>query len=165
MKILKPIIAAACFALMLQLSGCRGQKEVSSAWSAFGFETSYVNASASGIVTVRAWGNGSDKAHAIETAKKNAVSDVIFKGVKGGKGYLGQPIVTEVNARERYAEYFDLFFADGGEYKNFVTESSNSDMSRTRSKSDARENYGITVDIDRSALVRQLRSDNVIVKQ
>lgn len=75
---------------------------------------------------------------------------------------MSQPIVTEVNACERYAAYFDRFFADGGEYKRFVKETSGSDMSRTKSKSDGRENFGVTVTVDRPALVRQLREDNVI---
>ena len=58
---------------------------------------------------------------------------------------MSQPIVTEVN-----------------EYKRFVKETSGSDMSRTKSKSDGRENFGVTVTVDRPALVRQLREDNVI---
>ncbi len=162
MKNLKLYLSAACFVILMLVAGCRGQKEVSGAWSNYEFGTSYVNASPSGELTVRSWGSGSDKAAAIEAAMKNAVNDVIFKGIKGGKGYLCQPIVTEVNARERYADYFDRFFADGGEYKNFVKETSGSDKSRTKSKSDGRENFGVTVTIDRPALLRQLRADNVI---
>lgn len=160
-KIIMPVVS---FAVLLLLSGCRTQNEVSGAWSTFNFSTSVVNTSPDGSVTVRVWGSGSNKASAIETAKKNALSDLIFKGVKGASGYQTQPIVTEVNARERYAEYFDRFFANGGEYLKFVKETSSSDKSRVRSKSDARENYGVTVTIDRPALVLQLRQDNVIVK-
>ncbi|MDE6361204.1 MAG: hypothetical protein K2L39_08290 [Muribaculaceae bacterium] len=162
MKNLKLYLSVACIVAMMLVTGCRGQKEVSATWSNYEFGTSYVNASPSGEVTIRSWGSGPDKAGAIEAAMKNAVNDVIFKGIKGGNGYTSQPIVTEVNARERYAEYFDRFFADGGEYKRFVKETSGSDMSRTKSKSDGRENFGVTVTVDRPALVRQLRDDNVI---
>ncbi len=99
-------------------------------------------------------------------AMKNAVSDVIFKGIKGGNGsYSTQAIVTEVNARERYAEYFDRFFADNGEYQNFVKETSAKDGSRTESKSSGRVNYGITATVDRSALVKQLTEDGVLNKK
>lgn len=162
MKTIKFTLTTAVVALAMLLPGCRGHKEISEAWSNYEFGTSYVNTSPSGDVTVRSWGSGPDKAQAIRAAMKNAVYDAVFKGIKGGKGYLAQPIVTEVNARERYAEYFDRFFADGGEYRNFVKETSNDDMSRTRSKSQGRENYGVTVTIDRPALLRQLRADNVI---
>lgn len=158
----KSYLPAVCLAAVLLMAGCRGHKEVSGTWSNYEFGTSYVNASPSGEVTLRSWGSGPNKSGAIEAAMKNAVNDVIFKGIKGGKGYMSQPIVTEVNARERYAAYFDRFFADGGEYKKFVKETSGSDMSRTKSKSDGRENFGVTVTVDRPALVRQLREDNVI---
>ena len=162
MRIFKSYLSVAITLVMIVLTGCRGQKEISGTWSNYEFGTSYVNASPSGEVTVRSWGSGPDKAQAIEMAKKNAVSDLIFKGISGGRGYTSKPIVTEVNARERCAEYFDRFFADGGEYRNFVRETSSSDKSRTKSKSDGRQNYGVTVTIDRSALVKQLRDDNVI---
>lgn len=147
---------------MVVAAGCRSNQNVSDHLSYYKFETSSVNVSPSGIITVRAWGNGPDKRAAIETAMKNAVSDVIFKGVKGSSGYAGQPIVTEVNARERYAEYFDRFFANGGEYTRFVTESSSKDKSRAKAKSNGRENYGVTLDIDRPALARHLSDDGII---
>lgn len=162
MKYAKIMLPAMC-ALALMLGSCRPNKEVRDSLSYYSFETSYVGTSPSGLVTVRAWGSGPDKAHAIEEAKKNAVSDVIFKGIKGAPAaHTSNPVVTEVNARERYAGYFDRFFADGGEYKYYVKETSLSDGSRTKAKSSGRENFGITVDVDRSALVQRLRADGVI---
>lgn len=161
MKISK-LISVSLFLVALSSVSCRSNKEVSESLSYYHFETTCINASPSGLLTMRAWGSGPDKSQAIEEAKKNAVSDVIFKGVKGApSGYLSQPIVTEVNARERYAEYFDRFFAKGGEYKKFVKETSGSDGSRTKSKSDGRENFGVTVTVDRSALAAQLKNDGI----
>lgn len=144
------------------LVSCRSNKDVTGSLSYYNFGTTAISVLPSGLITMRAWGGGPDKARAIEEAMKNAVSDVIFKGVKGASGYAGQAIVTEVNARERYAEYFDLFFADGGEYKKFVTETSSKDKSRTRAKSDGRQNFGVTVTVDRNALKQQLRQDGII---
>lgn len=162
MKNFKILCAAAC-SLILLLGSCRGNKNVSESLSYYDFGTSYVNASPSGMVTIRSWGSGPDKSQAIEEAKKNAVADMLFKGFKGAPaGYMTQPIVTEVNARERYAEYFDRFFAKGGEYKKFVKETSGSDDSRTKSKSGGRENFGVTVTIDRPALAKQMREDGII---
>lgn len=149
-------------AMICLLSGCRSKQAVNSSYSYQRFDTSAVNVSPSGSVTVRAWGSGHDRRSSMQTAMKNAVSDVIFKGLKGASGYSGQPIVTEVNARERYADYFDRFFADGGEYEHFVWESSTKDKSRTQAKSAGRENYGLTLEVDRPALVRQLTEDGII---
>ncbi|MDD6281173.1 MAG: hypothetical protein PUA76_05730 [Bacteroidales bacterium] len=160
----KQILLGAAAALLLMLAGsCRGNQNVSWSMSYYNFETTLTGTAPSGGLSLRCWGNGPDKARAIENAKKNAVYDVIFKGVKGGtQSYMNKPIVTEVNARERYAEYFDRFFADGGEYRNFVTEASDSDKSRVKSKSNGRENFGVTVIVDRPALQQQLRTDGVI---
>lgn len=157
------ILWAALCGVMLILGSCRGNQNVSESVSYYNFGTSYVNASPSGIVTIRSWGSGPDKSQAIEEAKKNAVYDMIFKGIKGApKGYMSTALVNEVNARERYAEYFDRFFAKGGEYKKFVKETSGSDNSRVKSKSNGRENFGVTVNVDRPALQKQLREDGII---
>lgn len=76
-----------------------------------------------GSITVRVWGNGRNRADAIELAKKNAVYDVIFKGITKGvaKGIYTRPLLPTVNAREKYQEYFDIFFMDGGEYLKYVS--------------------------------------------
>lgn len=145
-------------------TGCRGSQKVSSSMSYYNFESSHVATSASGAVTMRAWGSGPDKSSALLEAMKNAVSDVIFKGVKGGSDYNCQPLVTEVNARERYAPYFDRFYANNGEFRKFVHETSNHDLSRIESKSLGRQNFGVTVTVDRPALRAQLIRDGIITK-
>lgn len=159
---MKPLYLILTLAVAISISGCRSNLNVKDSVSYYHFDTSLVNASPSGLLTLRAWGSGPDKAAAINEAMKTAVYDVVFKGIAGSNSYNCSPVVTEVNARERYAEYFDRFFADGGEYKNFVYETSNSDKSRTKSKSAGRENFGVTVNVDRSALQTQLRNDGII---
>lgn len=128
----------------------------------FKFDTFCVNNNGDGTFDLRVWGSGVSRDKAIEQAMKNAVSDVIFKGIKGDGDKVQRPLVTEVNARERYQDYFDRFFANGGEYKNFINETSNKDGSRIQSKSNSRENYSVIVTIDRSALRRQLQNDGII---
>lgn len=113
---------------------------------------------------MKTWGKGPSKDKAVAQAMKNAVNDIIFKGVGNGNEYFNKPLVYEVNARERYAEYFDRFFADGGEYANFVNESSHKDGSRIKSKGASRENYAVVVEVNRSALRNQLLNDGIIKK-
>lgn len=86
------------------------------------FETECLNVEQDGSQTLRVWGEGRNKADAVEQAKKNAVNEILFQGVrKGNKGYNLRPIVTAVNARERYSDYFDNFFRDKGDYAQYVT--------------------------------------------
>lgn len=152
------IIAIIC----LLFTGCRGKQSVSNSYSYYDFGTTLINTSPSGTITMRAWGNGPNLATAFEEAKKNAVSEVLFKGFKTSKSPMASALINEVNARQRYEDYFDRFFADGGEYNNFVYEASSTDKSRTKSKSNGRENYGFTLVVDRNALRDQMKKDGIL---
>ena len=104
--------------LLLILAGCSSKKSVSSYHS---FESECLGVELDGSETLRAWGRGKNRTDAIEQAKKNAVRDVLFKGVVAGSRECSvRPLITEVNAQERYASYFNDFFRDGGEYLKYV---------------------------------------------
>lgn len=126
------------------------------------FETTCMGIEQDGSQTLRAWGKGSNKADAIEQAKKNAVADVLFKGIKGTGECNQNPLVLEVNARERYANYFNPFFRDGGEYRNFVTEEKAHEASRLKARGTSIENWGVIVTVDRERLRQQLEADGVL---
>ena len=88
----------------------------------YNYETECYGAELDGSITVKAWGNGRNRSDAVEQAKKNAVRDVIFKGIQNGKSDCSRsPILLEPNAQERYQDYFFKFFADNGVYKNFIS--------------------------------------------
>lgn len=90
--------------LLLVFAGCSSKKSVSSYHS---FESECLAVELDGSETLRAWGRGKNRTDAIEQAKKNAVRDVLFKGVAAGSRECSvRPLVTEVNAQERYAYYF-----------------------------------------------------------
>ena len=87
--------------LLLILAGCSSKKSVSSYHS---FESECLGVELDGSETLRAWGRGKNRTDAIEQAKKNAVRDVLFKGVVAGSRECSvRPLITEVNAQERYA--------------------------------------------------------------
>ena len=76
-----------------------------------------------GSVTLRAWGTGRNRIDAVDQAKKIAVRDVLFKGLrKGNPDCNPRPLVPEVNAEMKYEDFFNRFFSDkGGDYKKFVS--------------------------------------------
>ena len=126
------------------------------------FETSCLGVEHDGSQKLRAWGKGVTKADAIEQAKKNAVYDVLFKGIKGTGECNQNPLVLEVNARERYAKYFNPFFSDGGEYKHYVKAESGNSATILESKGSSINNYGVIVTVDREKLRDQLVKDGVL---
>ena len=73
-----------------------------------------------GSQTLRVQGYGRNRSDAKEQAMKNAVWAVIFDGIRDGvEGCNTRPLVTEVNAKERYEDYFNLFFSS---FTHFIKE-------------------------------------------
>ncbi len=122
---------------------------------AFAQETECISKEMDGSLTLRVWGTGRNRTDALEQAKKQAVYDVLFKGItRGNTDYNMRPIMTEVNARQRYQDYFDIFFMDRGEYRKYISmEDKRAGSTRTR------RNYrDVTVGTTVRVLVPQLRA-------
>lgn len=129
-----------------------------------GFDTQCLGVEEDGTQTLRAWGFGKKKKDAVEQAMKNAVRDVLFKGIKEGMdGCNMRPMITEVNARERHADYFNKFFADGGKYKRFVSlKDENKKKSREQVKSSLGTRWSVTVRVLCPQLREYLLKDKII---
>lgn len=152
---------AAASLLLAALPSCSKKTSVSGSYAYTSHTTSCLGTGHDGKETLRAWGTGPTKADAIEQARKNAVYDVVFRGIKSGQcNYT--PLVTEVNAAERYADYFNPFFADGGEYRNFSTVEMGADKPLIEAKGKSQKGYGVVVTVDRAKLRQQLRKDGVL---
>ena len=69
----------------------------------YAYKTECLGVELDGSQTLKAWGNGRNRADAVEQAKKNAMRDVIFKGIREGKQECNQkPLIFEVNAEEKH---------------------------------------------------------------
>ena len=94
---------------------------------------------------------------------KNAVWAVIFDGIRDGvNGCNTRPLVTEVNAKERYEDYFNLFFSDKGDYRQYVSLKDTKKRSADRKKDKVGYNYEMTIRVLRAQLKARLKADNVI---
>lgn len=116
-----------------------------------------------GSQTLRVTGTGRNKADAVEQAKKDAVSAVIFKGIRGGlQGCDSRPLINELDARDKYAEYFDIFFLDRGEYSRYCSMEDRKLRSNDIQTNNTFSNYRITVRVLRSELRARLREDGIL---
>ena len=123
-----------------------------------------------GSQTLRIWGHEHNKKNAVEQAKKNAVRTVLFKGIHGGlSGCNTKPVILEVNAEEKYEDYFNAFFMDGGEYLKYISMKDEKRINlfkkdKDKEKSQHFVKYGITVRVLRAELKKRLTDDNVLKK-
>ena len=127
------------------------------------YETECLGTEMDGSYTLRAWGTGRSQVDAMEQARKNAVRDVVFKGITKGKGGCQvKPILTEVNAHEKYRDYFNTFFADHGPYKQFVNNKDKIAGTSKRQRTDAEIKYGVIVRVKHAELKQKLINDNIL---
>jgi hypothetical protein len=150
------------FAILL-IQSCKPQKQIAGNYT---FKTECLGIEMDGSQTVKAWGNGRNRYDAFEQAKKNAVNDVLFNGINEGKQNCEKrPLVAEVNARQKYDTYFNQFFTDGGEYKNFVSmkdERIGQKVSRDRKGARQSVTHGVIVRVLRAELKQKLIDDGIL---
>ena len=116
-----------------------------------------------GSITVRVTGAGKNKRDAKEQAKKNAIFEIIFNGIHDNKlGSNCRPLVTEVNAREKYEDYFNNFFKDKGDYLKYTSEADEKRFSKETKKNKYENSYRLTIRVLRSELKEHLKKDGII---
>jgi len=151
------------FVILIVLISCNSQKKIAGNYS---YKTECLGIEMDGSQTVKAWGNGRNRWDAIEQAKKNAVNDVLFNGIYEGKQDCEKrPVVAEVNARQKHEAYFNKFFADGGEYKKYVSlrdERIGQKVSRDRKGARQSVTHGVVVRVLRAELKQKMIEDKII---
>ncbi|WP_319591085.1 hypothetical protein [uncultured Draconibacterium sp.] len=155
---MKKFIKLNCLFILLVLLSC-SPKIIHSGY--YSFESECLGIELDGSQTLKAWGRGKNRKDAVEQAKKNAVRDVIFKGIRKGSPECNlKPILVEVNAHERHEDYFNAFFADDGPYKDFITNDDRAPVEKHLAGNDLV--CGVTVRVLRSDLKKQLEGDSIL---
>lgn len=149
-----------CFILLFAI-GC-GPSKVSTS-SYYASATTYMNDEGDGSITVRAYGHGKNRSDAIEQAAKNAVRDIIFKGITVPNNIqLSKPLVTAVNAEEKFQNFFNSFFSDGGTYTEFVSKEDRRSGSNNKEKNTTQVKLTTTVRVLRADLKNYLMNNGII---
>ncbi|OFX39500.1 MAG: hypothetical protein A2X08_09930 [Bacteroidetes bacterium GWA2_32_17] len=160
----KLLIIAVCVFSVFFMWNCKPQKRIAANYT---FKTECLGVEMDGSQTLKSWGNGRNRADAIEQAYKNAVRDVLFTGISNGKSECNvKPVIFEVNAQENHEDYFNKFFADGGAYKEFVSEKDGSkyhtEVIKERKQSGSQEKYGVVVRVLRAELIAKMKTDGIL---
>lgn len=95
--------------------------------SAYNFEVATVAVGVDGTKLIKVSSYGKKDEDAQRKAKADAIACALFKGFPaggGGRAAKTPAIITDSQAATKHAEFFEKFFAPGGEYLNFVNMSS-----------------------------------------
>jgi hypothetical protein len=132
----------------------------------YNYKTSCVDVESDGSQTLLAWGKGRNRSDAVEQAKKNAVSDILFVGILNGNSVCTKrPLLPEVNAREHYEDYFNAFFRDGGDFMKYVSlkdERIGDHILRDRKRSSNGVNLSVVVRVLVPELKAKLKKDGIL---
>lgn len=119
-----------------------------------------------GSKLVKVWSYSKNPKHAISRGMKNAVHGIIFKGYAGGgQGCTPlKPLVKSAETESEFQEFFDAFFADGGEYLKYVSAATDGSIAAgDRLKVSKREyKIGVIVNVQFDQLRKRLESEDII---
>lgn len=149
-------------ATILLLAGCaKKEYPISSIFAPS--NVVYLNSELDGSITVRARGEGRNLSDAREQAAKNALYEVIFNGVVvPGNPQLSEPLLTTPNAKERFEEFFNGFFADKGEYRSFISKADRRSSTDLEERGKLQITVTRTLRIQRAELRGYLREQGII---
>jgi hypothetical protein len=128
------------------------------------YEVECMGTGMDGTQLIKVWGFGKKPDVAVYQAKKNAVHAVIFKGINNGKpGCMTRPLITQPGAEVQHGAFFETFFADGGHYLNFVSQTGDGSLDRIK-VSKKQYKVGVVVSVSHAALRRELETAGIINK-
>jgi hypothetical protein len=147
--------------VMFSFNNCTSQKISNN--TNYDFKTECMGTELDGSLTLKAWGKGRNYFDASTQAKKNAVRDVIFKGIsKGASSCSKDPLLVGPRTETRHEDYFYKFFADGGEYEKYVSlkdEKLKNKIKRDKKKQSESVTRLVVVRVKRYDLKQKLKTD------
>ena len=118
-KILLSLLVVALCMPVLAGSKSKANKDTKQ----FRYEIECAGNAVQGTYLVKVWSYSKKAAVAENQCRKNAVHGIIFKGYgSNGPGCVQQhPLANTPGIETQYQEYFDSFFAEGGEFQKYAS--------------------------------------------
>jgi hypothetical protein len=164
MDIMKRNLLYISFAAALILASCAEQKQLNSSYT---YKTECLGVGFDGSQTVLAFSGLRNREDAIEEAKKVAVREVLFNGLREGKPDCDvKPILNEANAYANHQEYFNRFFNSA--YKTFalyIEERVGQKAKKQQKLKEVPQSTGYVIKINRPQLKEKMIADGILTNQ
>ena len=152
------------FVAVLVISSCAEQKQLNSSYT---YKTECLGVEFDGAQKVVAYSGNRNREDAIEEAKKVAVREVLFTGLREGKPDCDvKPILNEANAYANHEEYFIRFFSS--EYKKYalyIEERAGQKAKQQQKVKDVAQSTGYVLKINRPELKKKMIADGILTNQ
>ena len=123
-----------------------------------------LSSTSEGTYVIRVQVRAKDAVVAFSEAQRKVVREIIFDGVKAGNSGVSdlKPLCFDMNAREKYEDYWNVFFSDKGAWRQFTSYKDRRAIT-TRYQRDGRQMVETgTVTVDRAGLKARLQADGII---
>ncbi len=125
------------------------------------YELECVSTGAAGSYLVKVWSYSKKADVALDQAKKNAVHGIVFQGFTGaGAGCTQKPLTNNPALEQEKETFFKEFFADGGKYMKFVSNSG--DGNKEVVKVGKEYKVGVVVSVSKDLLRKDLEAAGII---
>lgn len=166
-KLTRSLILLLTFFFTIQaFSQRRAKKKADEDTNNWRYEIQCVNVATEGSFIIKIFSYSKNKNVATEQSKKNAVHAVIFRGIpQNEEGCVSQPpLARHPNLEEKNKDYFDEFFSEDGDYRKFVTLTTDGAIAPgDRLKINKKEyKIGLIVSVDVRGLRKELEAAGVI---
>lgn len=152
-----------CVVIATLICACGAQRSQAS----YDYPSKVLSANNDGTYVIRVQVRARNAAIAFTDAQRKAVKEVLFKGVQAGSNGISdlKPICFDMNAEAKHEDYFNAFFADNGEWKNFVSLKDKRTGTTTYQRNGKQMVETVTVSVDRANLKKKMQADGIIPAQ
>lgn len=158
-----------CLFLAFVFMGCRSsltilQRSTKASQAFYNYDSRIISSELDGSYNIRAFGRARNAVAAYEEARKQAVYDVLFNGVQSSNSRITslRPLLLEVNAKEKYEDYFNAFFADRGAYQEYTSYSDARILTDNKYSNNLQILVQVSVTVDVKSLKQKLIEDNIL---
>lgn len=161
------IVLMLVFAPALLFAGQKSKtKKANEETAAWRYEIQNEAVGADKTVVVRVWSYSKKVDVARKQALKNAVHGLIFKGAaanndRSKRAKALRPLVNDPSVEQTHADFFERFFADGGDYARYVSVANSSGAGNVV-KMGKEYKVSVFVSVQYSELRKRLESEGII---
>ncbi len=146
-------------AFMLLLYSCGSTSRIGMEGQTWSYETESVGVGSDGTYSLRVWSYSRKPDLPVETAKRNAVHAVIFRGIPGGHSAAAQPPLVTGKLTPEDSLFFENFFR--ADYQRFIGSTAAGSVQVIQT---GRREYktGYTISVAKDNLRRYLEDSGII---